>query len=84
MFVSKPAAHALHRIAQKLTLQPPKEVDRIEVANASAGTEEIRWEKVLELRNQIDAGTFDIESRMDFAVRRLMADLDGGVDDIEA
>lgn len=59
----------------------PRAADRLELAGVSnllelAKASDVRFEKVSELRAQIEAGAYDIDSKADVVADRLLADLD--------
>lgn len=59
----------------------PRAADRLELAGVSnllelAKASDIRFEKVQELRGQIEAGAYDLEAKADIVAQRLLDDLD--------
>ena len=59
----------------------PRAADRLELAGVSnllelAKASDVRFEKVHELRAQIETGAYDIEAKVDVVTDRLLDDLD--------
>jgi anti-sigma28 factor (negative regulator of flagellin synthesis) len=59
----------------------PRAADRLELAGVSnllelAKASDVRFEKVQELRAQIETGAYDIEAKVDVVTDRLLDDLD--------
>ena len=81
-----PAVTPLAPIREAIDVAPtetvmPRAADRLELAGVSnllelAKTTDVRFEKVQEVRAQIEAGAYDLDAKADVVADRLLDELD--------